>query len=88
MGAKTLPEDDEQQLNKKNKKKTTNKHKKKRERIRIFPIWLRIIVIIVLAFVALAGGLMFGYGVMGDGQATDVFKKETWQHIVNIVTEQ
>lgn len=95
MGAKKLPEKDEQQLNKDDsadeqteKEKPTKKRRKKKERIRIFPIWLRIIVIVILAFVALAAGLMFGYSVMGDGNATDVFKSETWRHIVDIVTEE
>lgn len=92
MGAKTLHENEEQQENKdaskQHENKRTNKKRKKREIIRIFPIWLRIIVIILLAAGALAAGLMVGYGVMGDGTATDIFKTETWQHIADIVTKE
>lgn len=92
MGAKTLPDNEEQQVNKKSEKnnaeESTSKKRKKREIIRIFPIWLRVIVIILLAIGALAAGLMFGYGVIGDGTATDIFKSETWKHITDIVTKE
>lgn len=57
----------------------------KRPRRRIFPIWLRIIVVSVLATVALISGLMIGYGVLGDGNALDALRVETWQHIIDIV---
>lgn len=92
MGAKTLRDNEEQQVNKnkgKNKRpKKATKKRKKREIIRIFPIWLRVIVILLLAAGALAAGLMFGYGVMGDGTATDIFKAETWRHIADIVSKE
>lgn len=95
MGAKTLPENDGQQLNKDdqknehdNEQKPTQKGPKRKERIRMFPIWLRIIVVLVLAVVALMTGLMFGYSVMGDGNATDVFNSDTWRHIVDIVSKE
>lgn len=91
MGAKSLPEDKEKQVN--NEEPTTGKRSFKRyfrmrERVRIFPIWLRVLVVLILAVMALALGLMFGYSVMGDGNALDVFKKATWQHIVDIVTKE
>lgn len=91
MGAKSLPEDKEKQVN--NEEPTTEKRSFKRyfrmrERVRIFPIWLRVLVVLILAVMALALGLMFGYSVMGDGNALDVFKKATWQHIVDIVTKE
>lgn len=91
MGVKRLPEQDEQQLNKDDEqadRKAKQATRSKKERRRIFPIWLRIIVFFVLAFVALATGLMFGYSVMGDGNATDVFKTDTWHHIIDIVTKE
>ncbi|MGX4670735.1 DNA-directed RNA polymerase subunit beta [Cerasibacillus sp. JNUCC 74] len=60
---------------------------KKRPRLRIFPIWLRIIVVSLLCIIALVIGLMVGYGVIGDGTPIDALKKETWQHIIDIVTK-
>ncbi|NBJ68774.1 MULTISPECIES: DNA-directed RNA polymerase subunit beta [Clostridia] len=67
-------------------KQIANK-KNRRPRVRIFPIWLRIIVILLFCIIALVVGLMIGYGVIGDGAPTDVLKTETWQHIIDIVTK-
>ncbi|WP_175990040.1 DNA-directed RNA polymerase subunit beta [Bacillus sp. Marseille-Q1617] len=57
-------------------------------RVRMLPIWLRILLVVVLLAASLAIGAMVGYGVIGDGNPTDVFKKETWQHIVDIVMKK
>lgn len=54
-------------------------------RRRVFPIWFRIIVLLILCVLALAGGLMVGYGVLGDGAPKDALKMETWQHIIDFV---
>jgi hypothetical protein len=71
---------------KKNKKKSGAEEKPaKWVRIRLLPIWLRIILFVVLLAGSLIGGAMVGYGVIGDGKAMDVFEKSTWQHIVDIV---
>lgn len=91
MGAKLLPENEEKQVNNKEdepKKRSFKRYFRMRERVRVFPIWLRVLVVLILAVIALALGLMFGYSVMGDGNAIDVFKKATWQHIVDIVTKE
>ena len=53
--------------------------------IRLFPIWLRIILVSALIFGAMAAGLMIGYGYIGDGEPKDALKWETWQHILNIL---
>ncbi|SES03654.1 DNA-directed RNA polymerase subunit beta [Psychrobacillus sp. OK032] len=52
--------------------------------IRMFPIWLRILLCIVLFAGAAAAGLMVGYGVLGDGTPKDALKWETYQHILDI----
>jgi DNA-directed RNA polymerase subunit beta len=57
-------------------------------RVRMLPIWLRVLLVILLLAASLALGAMFGYGVIGDGNPADVFKKETWQHIVDIVMKK
>lgn len=54
--------------------------------IRLFPIWLRIILVIVLIVLAAALGAMVGYGVIGDGEPKDALKWETWQHIIDIMS--
>ncbi len=53
---------------------------------RIFPIWLRIVVVFILAFLALIIGLVVGYSVLGDGEPMEVLKMDTWRHILDIVT--
>lgn len=54
--------------------------------IRLFPIWLRIILVIVILAIAMVLGVMVGFGVIGDGKAADALKWETWQHIIDIMT--
>lgn len=76
-------------LRKTEKKKRKNKTKKERRPIRrIFPIWLRLIVVILLCAAALILGLMIGYGVIGDGSPTDVLKIDAWKHIIDIVKKE
>lgn len=66
------------------KRKKERKMNKKPRR-RIFPIWIRIIVVLTLCAIALIVGLMVGYAILGDGKPLDALKSETWQHIIDIV---
>ncbi|WP_026691562.1 DNA-directed RNA polymerase subunit beta [Alteribacter aurantiacus] len=59
--------------------------KKKPGRIRLIPIWLRIILVVLFLFISLVAGAMIGYGVVGDGNPVDVFERDTWYHIVDII---
>jgi|SRR5690625_184919 len=71
------------QFKKEKKQKAKGKHVKRRRRV--FPIWLRIIVMSLLCAIALIIGAMIGYSILGDGSARDVLEKGTWQHIIDIV---
>ena len=53
--------------------------------IRMIPIWLRIILVILLLAGVAVIGLRIGYAYVGDGNPSDVLKKETWLHIVDII---
>ncbi|MBY6272684.1 MAG: DNA-directed RNA polymerase subunit beta [Bacillaceae bacterium] len=64
------------------------REKKKKIRIRLFPIWLRILIVLFLIVVCFFIGAMIGYGVIGDGNPFDVFKKSTWTHIYDIVNKE
>ena len=55
--------------------------------VRLFPILVRVIIVLALAGGSLILGLMVGYGIIGDGSPADALKKETWTHIIDIVTE-
>jgi predicted histidine transporter YuiF (NhaC family) len=70
---------------KKNKK---TREKKKRIRVRLIPIWLRIMIVILLLAASVVLGAMFGYAVMGGGEAKDVFEKSTWTHIMDLVNRE
>jgi len=90
---RSLPKDkknkEEAETRKQQKKKQKQEKKKnKKPRRRVFPIWLRIIVVLLLAVGALTLGLMIGYGVLGGGKALDALKTETWQHVIDIVTKE
>jgi hypothetical protein len=62
-------------------------HAKKRVRIRLLPIWLRLVIVCVLIAVSVTAGAIIGYSVIGGGKASDVFKKSTWTHIVDLVNK-
>lgn len=71
----------------KGQKQKQQDEKPKKQRRRILPIWLRIIIVLLVSTVALVAGLMIGYGVIGDGNPSDALKIETWRHIIDIVTK-
>jgi len=71
-------------------KNTEKEPKKKREpkiRIRLIPIWVRLLLVVVLFAASILIGVVVGYGFIGDGKPSDALKKETWQHIVDIVNK-
>lgn len=53
--------------------------------IRLLPIWLRIILLLLLTIFTIILGAYIGYSVVGDGSGSDLFKKETWTHITDII---
>jgi hypothetical protein len=53
--------------------------------MRLLPIWLRIVLVLLLLAGAAILGAIVGYGYVGDGQPSDVLKKETWIHILDII---
>lgn len=70
------------------KTKTVQKAEPKKSgwvQIRLFPIWLRILLVLALIALAVVLGVMIGYGIIGDGKPTDALKWETWQHIIDIM---
>lgn len=67
--------------------KLNNKQPKRRDkiRIRLIPIWLRLVLIAILLALSAISGVVVGYGVIGDGKVSDAFKKSTWVHIIDLV---
>ncbi|ETP67763.1 DNA-directed RNA polymerase subunit beta [Planococcus glaciei] len=71
------------------KKESVKKAEPKKDgwvQIRLFPIWLRILIVVALIALAMVLGVMVGYGVIGDGEPADALKWETWQHILDIMS--
>lgn len=66
-------------------KQKLEKQRSKRSKQRIFPIWLRIIVVLIGSVFMVISGIMIGYGVLGEGTPSDALKIETWKHIIDIV---
>ncbi len=68
------------------KRRTTEKlrRNKKRQSVRKYPIRLRIIIFLVLSFIAVLFGTMIGYSVLGDGSAFHVLRPSTWTHIFDL----
>ncbi len=60
---------------------------KKRIKVRLLPIWLRLIMVAGLIVLMVIIGAIIGYSVIGGGHPIDVFKYSTWTHIVDIVNK-
>ena len=54
-------------------------------RLRLIPIWLRLVLLIMAIPISIVIGSLIGYSVIGDGKPAEVFQKETWLHIVDLV---
>jgi hypothetical protein len=60
----------------------------KRIRIRLIPIWLRILLLVIFTGIFMVAGAAIGYGVLGNGDAGDVLKGSTWTHIIDLVEKK
>ena len=67
-------------------KATTNEQTAtKQPKLRVFPIWLSLLLVIVAIMASLIVGLIVGYGVIGDGEPFDALKVSTWTKIYDLV---
>lgn len=57
----------------------------KRVRIRLIPIWLRIVLLAALVVINVMAGAVVGYGMLGGGKIAEVFHESTWTHIIDLV---
>lgn len=68
------------------RQKREEKKKKKRPIRRIFPIWLRVLIVFLLSFLAVILGLIVGYSIIGGGEPMEVLEFEFWQHLIDIIS--
>lgn len=62
--------------------------RRKRIRVRLIPVWFRLLIVALLIGVSVILGAVFGYGVIGKGKASDVFEKSTWTHIKDLIEKE
>ncbi|MBM6616713.1 DNA-directed RNA polymerase subunit beta [Bacillus suaedaesalsae] len=79
---------EELKQNKKEKKEQREEVRDVKIRIRLFPIWLRLIIIVLAVAVSLFAGVAIGYGVIGSGEVKDAFKESTWTHVIDLVKKK
>ncbi|MBM7652626.1 DNA-directed RNA polymerase subunit beta [Neobacillus cucumis] len=60
----------------------------KRVRVRLIPIWLRLVLLLVSVVICLIAGSAVGYGMLGGGNVGDIWKESTWTHIVDLVDKK
>src|SRR5689334_14117004 len=60
----------------------------KRVRIRMIPIWLRLVLLVVSILICVMTGAAVGYGMLGGGNVGDVFRESTWTHILDLVNKE
>lgn len=81
---------EEKVILKKEVEQTNKSHdeKERKPKVRLIPVWLRLVLVVLLLLASLLAGAMIGYGVIGDGSPGDVFKKSTWVKISDIVKKE
>ncbi|GAJ97340.1 MULTISPECIES: DNA-directed RNA polymerase subunit beta [Geomicrobium] len=69
------------------KEKRQEKRALKRSRkVRLVPIWLRLVLIVVLFAAMIVLGLLFGYRVIGGGEGYDILQWETWTDLYDYIS--
>lgn len=57
-------------------------------RVRLIPIWLRLVIIAVLFVLLVFIGAIIGYSVISEGSFTEVFQKSTWIKIFDLIEKE
>ena len=53
-------------------------------RVRMIPIWLRLVLLLAGIVCMATLGTLIGYSVIGDGKPFEIFDKKTWTHIIDL----
>lgn len=89
MGAKQTSKAATREDVKKAKKENNEQEKTTmRIRVRLIPIWARVLLVLFFMVVSIIVGIVVGYGVIGSGNPADAFDKSTWQHIIDLVEKE
>lgn len=69
-------------------KSREQQRKERKIRVRLIPIWLRVVLFFLLLLGSIIAGATIGYSVIGDGEPSEALSKETWQHIIDLVIKE
>lgn len=48
-------------------------------------LWIKVVIFSSLILISIIAGLIFGYGVLGDGNKLDALSPSTWTHILDFI---
>jgi Mn2+/Fe2+ NRAMP family transporter len=65
----------------------TMRDRRKKIRVRLIPVWVKVVIVILLIFASMIAGTVVGYGVIGNGKPGEALQKETWTHILDIINK-
>jgi uncharacterized membrane protein len=89
VSAKIANREEGKKAKKAKKEQDTNEQKDKtRIRIRLIPIWVRVLLVLIFMVISTIVGLVVGYGIIGNGNPQDALDKSTWQHIIDLVEKE
>ncbi|SDB86728.1 DNA-directed RNA polymerase subunit beta [Shouchella lonarensis] len=58
----------------------------RRQRVRLLPIWLRLVIVGLLTSICLLAGLVIGYGVVGNSEnAWEVLSPQLWYSMIDAI---
>jgi uncharacterized membrane protein len=89
--AKVASREEVKKAKKAKKEQNTNEQNYKnriRIRIRLIPIWVRVLLVLIFMVLSTLVGLIVGYGIIGNGNPADALEESTWQHIIDLVEKE
>jgi hypothetical protein len=66
----------------------TMRERREKIRVRLIPVWVKVLIVVLLTAASLLAGTVVGYGVIGNGKPADALQKETWTHILDIINKK
>jgi hypothetical protein len=66
----------------------TMRERREKIRVRLIPVWVKVLIVVLLTAASLLAGTVVGYGVIGNGNPGDALQKETWTHILDIINKK
>ncbi|MGY4688438.1 DNA-directed RNA polymerase subunit beta [Salibacterium sp. K-3] len=75
----------QEKKNEENNEHSASKKGRKRERVRMVPIWARLVIVLAVLILSLIGGLLTGYALVGDGNGLEVLRWGNWERLIEFI---